>query len=230
MGPCLRRDDSECVGTQSQTIHRSALATRISTSRATACNTSRQSCVRCLRNSFSVGNHGVCSPVAIQRQSGSGLSKTHAGNPSAPARLAIEVSEVMTRSMQAMTAAVSMKPSLPELSSCSMDIPAGRESSCSSPKFFCRLINRTPEVCHSATDLIVGLSQTPTDADRSGTGSCQSRRWSPGKRNKSERAHVCPRPNPCRNAVGLSTVRAATVRTAIAAHVDGLQSLTRGIC
>ena len=56
-----------------------------------------------------VGYQGLSSRSSSQRQSGANGRATQTGTPSAPARWAMAVSEVMTRSRFFMTAAVSMK-------------------------------------------------------------------------------------------------------------------------
>src|ERR1700722_87069 len=62
--------------------------------------------VGCL-NSRIVGYHAHFSPSIPHRQSGACLSSTHAGPPSAPAKCAVDVSIVITKSISAISAAVS---------------------------------------------------------------------------------------------------------------------------
>src|SRR4029077_18844801 len=65
------------------------------------------------RNRRRVGYQGLSLRSSSHRQSGTYRNATHVGRPSAPAKCATEVSDVMIRSSASMTAAVSMKASGP---------------------------------------------------------------------------------------------------------------------
>ena len=65
------------------------------------------------RNSRMVGYQGLSLRSSPHRHSGEAASTIHIGRPRAPARCATEVSELMTRSRPAITAAVSRKASGP---------------------------------------------------------------------------------------------------------------------
>ena len=65
------------------------------------------------RNRRMVGYQRQSSPSSSQRQSGTCCRPTQTGRPSAPARCATDVSDVMTRSRHCITAAVSMNASGP---------------------------------------------------------------------------------------------------------------------
>jgi len=98
------------------------------------------------RKSRAAGYQGLSSRSSIQRQSGTRLSATQTGRPRAPARWAIDVSQVMTRSRLCMMAAVSRNASAPlSKSSPGTSTMHGRvrPASCSVPSPRCRLINRT---------------------------------------------------------------------------------------
>ena len=99
------------------------------------------------RNSRIEGYQGESRRSRSQRHSASFFNATQTGRPSAPARCAIEVSQVTTRSTCAMTAAASRKASGPASKSSPSD-STGNESdaasSCSTPNPFCNEIRRTP--------------------------------------------------------------------------------------
>src|SRR3954462_1109482 len=78
---------------------------------AIAANTGAQSPSRLWRNSRIDGYQGLSARSSIQRQSGTCRSATQVGRPSAPARCAMEVSDVTIRSSAIITAAVSMNAS-----------------------------------------------------------------------------------------------------------------------
>src|SRR4051794_29737338 len=82
-----------------------ASSTSLESSAAMAANTLGQSPVRCWRNNRIVGYQEVVVPESIQRQSGTRVSPTQTGAPSAPARCASAVSLVITRSRLPITAA-----------------------------------------------------------------------------------------------------------------------------
>ena len=90
---------------------------------------------------------GAIAAVCIQRHSGAAASASHTGTPKPPARCAAAVSEVTIRSRLHMTAAVSIKaPASVSKRTAQIDgvnRPSSAES-CSTPAFFCRLINCTP--------------------------------------------------------------------------------------
>ena len=75
----------------------------------TRATTSAQSRLCRCRNRRAVGYHGQSSRPSSQRQSGAKASRIQVGRPSAPARWAILVSTVITRSRQLTSAAVSAK-------------------------------------------------------------------------------------------------------------------------
>src|SRR6476659_4762580 len=106
--------------------------------RAISENTLSQSPAVVCRKRRIVGYHGVCSPASIQRQSGTRLSATQIGTPSAPARWGVAVSDVTTRSRFCMIAAVSTKASPPSSKepSVSTFMSGGSCVSCSSPCVF----------------------------------------------------------------------------------------------
>ena len=100
------------------------------------------------RKSRMVGYQGLSLRWSSQRQSGTSGSATHTGTPIAPAKWAIAVSEVITKSRFFMTAAVSMNgPGLliqffrPDRRPANRRGPA---ANCSLPAPFCRLIKRLP--------------------------------------------------------------------------------------
>ncbi len=112
-------------------------------------NTPCQSPLAVWRNSRMVGYQGQSSRPISQRQSGTCLSASQIGRPSAPARWATPVSELMTRSQLSRIAAVSRKESGPVSKSVpkvSSRMPGGRWASCASPEPFCRLKSRTPGI------------------------------------------------------------------------------------
>jgi hypothetical protein len=102
--------------------------------------------VSCLNNR-AVGYQTVSVRCRCQRHSGVRLSAIQSGRPSAPAKCAIDVSQLITRSIIANTAAVSTKPSGPASKSgpgTSMCMSVGNLSISSLPSLSWRLTRRTP--------------------------------------------------------------------------------------
>ena len=94
-----------------------------------------------------VGYQGELARPVSQRHSASLFSATQTGAARAPARWAIEVSQVTMRSSEAIAAAVSTNASGPASKSApsvSTRIAGGRSESCSSPTPFCREMSLTP--------------------------------------------------------------------------------------
>ena len=115
-------------------------------------------------NSRIVGYHGLSVRSRSQRQSGEALSATHVGRASAPARCAIEVSEVMMRSRLAMIAAVSRKASGPRSSSSPRSSTRSRNGtsrSCSAPGPFCKETRLTPGISASGANAVQRDGATP---------------------------------------------------------------------
>src|SRR5262245_47756445 len=85
-----------------------ALAANAASSVAIRWKTAGQSPAAVWRNNRIVGYHGLSSQFKNQRHSGADASASQTGTANAPARWAIAVSELITRSRFFITAAVSM--------------------------------------------------------------------------------------------------------------------------
>ena len=110
-------------------------------------NTSFQSWSFVWRKIRTVGYQGVSSRPTSQRQSAPLDSASHVGTPSAPARWTGAEQIVIITSRSDMSAAVSWNGPLSRSSSSPKSTTGRRSASgaiCSTPWFFCRLINFTP--------------------------------------------------------------------------------------
>ena len=113
----------------------------LSNSAHTRSSTPAQSPGAFCRNSRAVGYQGVLSVSCIQRQSARCGSRIHTGLPMAPARCAMQVSVVITRSSVATSAAVSAR-SRSRLEPSQTNTSLGRAANCSAASPFCSEIQR----------------------------------------------------------------------------------------
>ena len=114
--------------------------------------TSAQSPATRCRNSRAVGYHGVRSDASIQRQSERCGSRIQVGLPIAPARCAMQVSVVITKSSVATSAAVSARSRSP-LDPSRTHTSSGMLANCSAASPFCNEIQFASTARSSGTSV-----------------------------------------------------------------------------
>ena len=121
--------------------------------------TPSQSCGAGCRYNFIVGYHGVSGRFSIQRQSGANASRAQTGKPKAPARCAIAVSTVISKSNCESTSAVCAKSVNREpISGIRPSNPDALISAAAGPTW--RLISSTPGTASSGAKDISGQDRS----------------------------------------------------------------------